>query len=141
MVTWTLAKKDLRLLLRDARAMTILLAMPLIFILVLGVSLGEGFGKKPAEGLRVSVLVLDEGLPRHFDRPAMVREGMGWLAVQPGLLAGPTQTLAGLGLAEANHPAWFPHEPWSQRLLRDLGETAGIRVELIEDYEQAQALV
>src|SRR5262245_62931434 len=91
MAIWTLAKKDLRLLLRDARAMIILLAMPLIFILVLGVSLGEGFGKKPEDRLRVSVLILDEGLPRHFDLPAMTREGLGWLAVQPGLLAGPTQ--------------------------------------------------
>ena len=35
----TLARKDLRLLLRDPRAVVILLAMPLIFILVLGVSL------------------------------------------------------------------------------------------------------
>ena len=48
MVIWTLAKKDLRLLVRDARAMIILLAMPLIFILVLGISLGENFGQKPA---------------------------------------------------------------------------------------------
>ena len=32
---WTLAKKDLRLLLRDRRAVVILLAMPFIFILIL----------------------------------------------------------------------------------------------------------
>src|SRR5205814_1129562 len=69
MVVWTLAKKDLRLLLRDARAMIVLLAMPLIFILVLGVSLGEGFGKKAEDKLRVTVLILDDGLPRHFDLP------------------------------------------------------------------------
>ena len=55
MVVWTLAKKDLLLLLRDARAMIVLLAMPLIFILVLGVSLGEGFGKKAEDTLRISV--------------------------------------------------------------------------------------
>ena len=48
MVIWTLAKKDLRLLVRDPRAMIILLAMPLVFILVLGISLGENFGQKPA---------------------------------------------------------------------------------------------
>src|ERR1051325_782212 len=83
MVIWTLAKKDLRLLLRDARAMVILLAMPLIFILVLGVSLGEGFGQKAADRLRVSVLIQDEGLPRYFDRPAMLREGTAWLAALP----------------------------------------------------------
>ena len=60
--------------------MIILLAMPLIFILVLGVSLGEGFGKKAEDTLRVSVLILDQG-----DVPAMTREGMGYgSAIQPG---------------------------------------------------------
>ncbi len=61
MLTWILAKKDLRLLLRDPRAMVVLLAMPLIFILVLGVSLGEGFGQKPDDRLRVSIVDLDKG--------------------------------------------------------------------------------
>jgi ABC-type multidrug transport system permease subunit len=61
MLTWILAKKDLRLLLRDPRAVVVLLAMPLIFILVLGVSLGEGFGQKPDDRLRVSIVDLDTG--------------------------------------------------------------------------------
>ncbi|MGD9723526.1 MAG: ABC transporter permease [Pirellulales bacterium] len=61
MLTWILAKKDLRLLLRDPRAVVVLLAMPLIFILVLGVSLGEGFGQKPDDRLRVSIVDLDAG--------------------------------------------------------------------------------
>ena len=39
------------LLLRDARAAIILLLMPVVFILVLGLSLGEGFGQKPADGV------------------------------------------------------------------------------------------
>jgi ABC-type Na+ efflux pump permease subunit len=64
MLVWILAKKDLRLLLRDRRAVIILMAMPLIFILVLGLSLGEGFGQKPDDRLRVSILDLDEGLPQ-----------------------------------------------------------------------------
>src|ERR1700740_1269553 len=59
---WTLAKKDLRLLLRDRRAVVILLAMPFIFILVLGLSLGEGFGQKPDDRLRISLVDLDEGI-------------------------------------------------------------------------------
>jgi ABC-type transport system involved in multi-copper enzyme maturation permease subunit len=67
MVIWTLAKKDLRLLLRDRRALVILLAMPVLFILVLGVSLGEGFGQKPDDRLRFTVLDLDEA---KFDRGA-----------------------------------------------------------------------
>jgi ABC-type multidrug transport system permease subunit len=140
MVIWTLAKKDLRLLLRDARAMIILLAMPLIFILVLGVSLGEGFGQKAEDRLRVSVLVLDEGLPRHFDRPAMIREGVAWFALQPGLAAGPPQALGSYGLALASHNAWFPHESWAALVLRDLSETADIKIELIDSRERAEEL-
>src|SRR5947209_911364 len=102
MVIWTLAKKDLRLLVRDARAMIILLAMPLIFILVLGVSLGENFGQKPAAGLRVSVVNLDEGVPRCFDRPAMLREAVSGLLVTPNPASGTSQALAGCSLAWAN---------------------------------------
>lgn len=59
MLVWILARKDLRLLLRDPRAVVVLLAMPLIFILVLGMSLGEGFGQKPDDRLRISVVDLD----------------------------------------------------------------------------------
>ena len=58
----TLAAKDLRLLLRDARSAVILLVTPLLLILVLGLSLGEGFGEKPDERLRISVVNLDAGL-------------------------------------------------------------------------------
>jgi linearmycin/streptolysin S transport system permease protein len=62
MPIWTIAKKDLRLLVRDPRALIILLAMPVLFILVLGVSLGEGFGQKPDDRLRISLVDLDEGM-------------------------------------------------------------------------------
>jgi ABC-2 type transport system permease protein len=58
----TLAAKDLRLLLRDARSAVILLVTPLLLILVLGLALGEGFGEKPDERLRISVVNLDHGL-------------------------------------------------------------------------------
>src|SRR5262245_51609024 len=63
MPIWTLALKDLRLLARDTRATVILLAMPLVFILVLGLALGEGFGQKPDDRLRVSVVDADAGPP------------------------------------------------------------------------------
>jgi len=59
----TLALKDLRLLLRDSRSAVILLLMPVALILVLGLSLGEAFGRKPDNSLRISVVVEDEGLP------------------------------------------------------------------------------
>jgi ABC-type multidrug transport system permease subunit len=54
MVIWTLAKKDLRLLLGDRRAVVILLAMPVLFILVLGVALGK-------DQLRISIVDMDNG--------------------------------------------------------------------------------
>src|SRR5215207_8213799 len=75
MPVWTLAIKDLRLLARDTRAAVILLAMPLVFILVLGLALGESFGQKPDDRLRVSVVVLDEGLAEY---PAKSFPGRPW---------------------------------------------------------------
>lgn len=141
MVIWTLARKDLRLLVRDPRALIILLAMPLIFILVLGVSLGEGFGQKPAERLRVSVVNLDEGVPRTFDRPAMIREGVGWLAAAPLPGTGLLTPWPGIAFAQLNQRAWFPRDSWSQRLLADLGETADIRVELVPSLDEGRQLV
>lgn len=104
---WTLAKKDLRLLLRDRRAVVILLAMPFIFILVLGLSLGEGFGQKPDDRLRVSIVDLDQGI----SNPEMIR-------VAP-----------------------FGAEPWSKVVQRDLAQTAGIRVEIINSRAEAENLV
>lgn len=135
---WTLTRKELRLLVRDVRAVIILLAMPLIFILVLGISLGEGFGQKTAD-LRVSVLVLDEGLPRFFDRPAMLREGLAWFSVAPAG-QGTMAAYGALAAAQALHPRWFPHQDWSQLVLRDLNETADIRVELIGSRAEAERL-
>ncbi len=69
MPIWILARKDFRLLLRDPKAFIILLVMPFLFILVLGVSLGEGFGQKPDNRLRVSIVDLDRGPPAGFSFP------------------------------------------------------------------------
>src|SRR5262245_59135038 len=102
MPVWTLALKDLRALARDRRAVVILLAMPLVVILVLGLALGETFGQKPDDRLRVSIVDEDRGPP-------------------PG--SGP-----------------FPGEPWSKVVLRDLGQSAGIRVETM-DRATAERLV
>jgi ABC-type Na+ efflux pump permease subunit len=63
MSTFILAAKDLRLLLRDYRSATILLATPLVFVGVLSLVVGEGFGQKPDDRLRVSIVNLDEPLP------------------------------------------------------------------------------
>ena len=40
----------------------LLLVMPIIFILVLGMALGETFGQKPDDRLRISLVDLDEGV-------------------------------------------------------------------------------
>jgi ABC-type Na+ efflux pump permease subunit len=103
MVIWTLAKKDLQLLLRDRRALVILLAMPFLFILVLGMSLGEGFGEKPDDRLRVSIVDLDDG--------------------------------------EYTTSAGFPTEKWSLVVQRDLRQTAGIKLEVIDSLEEAEQMV
>jgi ABC-type Na+ efflux pump permease subunit len=104
MPVWNLAIKDLRLLIRDTRAAVILLAMPLVFILVLGLALGNTFGQKPDDRLRVCFVNLDAGLPSY-------------------------------------PPKSYPGRPWSQVVLDDLGNTAGIRVERIDDRETAERLV
>jgi ABC-type multidrug transport system permease subunit len=122
MVIWTLAKKDLRLLVRDARAIIILLAMPLVFILVLGVSLGENFGREPAYKLRVTVLKEDVGLPRG-----------------PAISPGAWQTFAGVGLAHIDPST--PRQSWTERFLHDINETADIRLEFVESREEAERLV
>src|SRR6516225_6344758 len=58
---WTLAKKESLLLVRDRKAALLLLAMPLLFILVLGLLLGESFGQKPDDRTRVMIVDRDEG--------------------------------------------------------------------------------
>ena len=103
MAFWILAKKELRLLLRDPMAAALLLGMPILFILVLGLLLGEGFGQKPDDRLRVSIVDLDEG---------------------PCLLKG------------VDH-----QDKWSEVVRKDLADTAGIRVELIDDLATAEQLV
>jgi ABC-type Na+ efflux pump permease subunit len=60
-IIWTLAKKESLLLVRDRKAALLLLAMPLLFILVLGLLLGESFGQKPDDRTRVMIVDRDEG--------------------------------------------------------------------------------
>ena len=69
MPIFTLASKDLRLLLRDARSAVILVVTPLLLILVLGLALGEGFGERPDERLRISIVNRDRGLSHYHQFP------------------------------------------------------------------------
>jgi len=109
MAVGTIAAKDLRVLLRDRRAAVILLAMPLVFILVLGVALGEGFGQKPDDRLRISVVVDDKGPASGDSLPPSDRG--------------------------------FKPTTWTEVVLRDLQQTAGIRVEIINDRGTGERLV
>ena len=128
MAVWTLAKKELRLLLRDPRAAIVLVGMPLIFILILGLALGEGFGQKPDDRLRVTLVDLDRG---YTDSQSAVREAAAWAAgATPAVGTGfHSHFLSALCLANANSLTRFPGEPWSHVVRRDLEETASIRVE------------
>src|SRR4051812_43141298 len=111
MATWAIAKKELRLLLRDRRAALILVALPLLFILILGLLLGDTFGKKADDRQRVSIGALDEGLPPYPN--SGVREAGSWFAWTPG-----SSPLSSVTLAQANHAGPFPHQPWSKVVQR-----------------------
>src|SRR5437870_595539 len=78
MPIWTIAKKEGRLLLRDPRAGIILLAMPFVFILVLGLSLGEGFGQKPDDRLRISIVDMDQGYRDPVQETALAVGSLAW---------------------------------------------------------------
>jgi ABC-type Na+ efflux pump permease subunit len=140
MAVWTLAKKELRLLMRDPRAAIILLGMPLIFILILGIALGESFGQKPDDRLRVTLVDLDQG---YTDPGTAAREAAAWCGASMPAVGGGTDPhfLSALCLANVNNLLQFPREPWSHVVRRDLEETASIRVEPLSSKEEAQRLV
>ena len=60
-IVWTLVKKELRLVLRDPVALILLFVLPLLFILVFGLFVGESFGQKPDKRLRISLVDRDHG--------------------------------------------------------------------------------
>src|SRR5262249_5829381 len=75
---------------------------------------GESFGQKPDDRLRVSILNEDEGLPPH---PLLSKGWFGRRFVP------------------------FPGRPWSEVVIDDLNQSAGIRVELITSRDEAKNLV
>jgi ABC-type transport system involved in cytochrome c biogenesis permease component len=140
MLIWALAKKDLRLLARDTRALVLLLAMPFVFIMVLGLSLGEGFGHKPDDRMRVSLVILDEAHVPGALLPNQRRlcDGLAALTATPAPDAFPAPALGALALADANRRVPLS---WSQVILHDLETTEGIRIERIATEEEARQLV
>jgi ABC-type transport system involved in multi-copper enzyme maturation permease subunit len=113
MVIWTLAKKDLRIFLRDPRAAAVLLVMPFLLILVLGLLLGEGFGQPPDERLRISVVNLDKG----YADPVQFREGMAWLmAMPPAPGAVPIHAVTGLAFRQGSQALERDTAPYGEAM-------------------------
>src|SRR5271155_5554209 len=57
MKAWEITKKDLRILLRDARALFVLLVLPLVFITIIGLTMGKLLGwKNTNQVLRLGVV-------------------------------------------------------------------------------------
>ncbi len=109
--TRLLIAKDLRQAWRDPRALVVLLLMPLLLVAVLGLSVGEGFGQKADDRLRISIVDLDEGYTAADE----------------------------LAAASTEHQPIVYH--WNQTIEHDLAATAGIRVELIKTQEEADDLI
>jgi ABC-type multidrug transport system permease subunit len=134
MVTWSLAKKEFRLLLRDWRAALILVAMPLLFILVLGLLLGEGFGQKADDRIRVMIVDRDQkpDFFKHRGRVAAVLASapVGPLHVLPAMQVGPAEPWPGL----------VPGTTWVKEVQDDFKES-GIRVDVLDTEEHARQLV
>jgi ABC-type multidrug transport system permease subunit len=131
---WALARKELRLLLRDRMAAGLLLGLPLLFILVLGLLLGEGFGQKSDDRLRVSLVDLDTGPCPIIDN-ALLPAGVTSTA---GVLAAPHGPLLA---AAALYPGRITYESWSLVVRADLAETAGIKLEVIPGEQEARQLI
>jgi ABC-2 type transport system permease protein len=130
MPVWTLAKKEIRLLLRDRMAAVLLVGMPLLFIIILGLLLGEGFGQKPDDRLRISLVDEDAGLD------LLTGSGSVGLVNAPGG-TGPLLALSSVAAGRST----FPGEPWYDVVRKDLAETAGIRIEILPSRDQAEQLV
>jgi ABC-2 type transport system permease protein len=60
-IVWLMALKEIRLLLRDRAVVVVLLFLPLLLTLIFGLLLGEGFGQKPDDRLRLSLVDEDIG--------------------------------------------------------------------------------
>jgi hypothetical protein len=134
MATWAVAKKEFRLLLRDRLSAVILLLMPLLFVLVLKLLLDE-------DRLRVTVVDLDEGEYYRLKPDDLTRAAAG----TAGLLApagGASSWQAAGALFADQERAFhqFPARRWADVVLRDLRDTAGIRVEMITSREEARRL-
>jgi ABC-2 type transport system permease protein len=153
----TLAAKDLRLLMRDPRSAVLLMVMPLILILVLGLSLGEAFGNKPDDRLTISIVDEDRGLneslepipPITDDAQAALFGSVSFAIPRhpfPSRWAAPTQSkpigavLGGVAFATPLRRNYPPTGRWVDVLLADLRDTGDIKIERLPTREEAEKL-
>ncbi len=123
MSIWTIAAKDLKLLLRDIRSSIILVVTPLVLIVVLGVALGEGFFEKPDERLRITVLNLDngQGISGGFPEKPWAEVVIDDLSATPDIRIEmlPSRAEAARLIARGRRPAVLIFEPeFSERMSR-----------------------
>ncbi len=145
MAIWTLAKKEFVLLLRDRLAALLLLVLPFLCILILGLLLGEGFWQKPDERLRISVVNLDQGhaeigVAREAIPPTpevRAEEVASLLTLVPTPGMPPMARVASTAVLADVH---YKPASWADLVIKDLRETAGIRVETIPGEEEAKRL-
>jgi ABC-type transport system involved in multi-copper enzyme maturation permease subunit len=123
---FTIAAKDFRLLRRDARSAVILLLMPLVLIIVLGLSLGDVFARKADDQLQISVVIEDAGL----SKSTMLK--------RPGS-DNPLGAMLGSSIPIRRvHP---PTGRWSDIVLNDLKDTGDIKIEVLPNRAEAQKLL
>lgn len=118
-----LAGKDALLILRDRRTFVLLLGLPVLFVAIMGYMLGEGFGQRPDDRLRLTLLIEDQGfVPGPNAEESVLRSPAA------GNL-GPSSPTTGV------------RHVWSDVLLRDLEQAADLRVELASDRRDAEQLI
>ncbi len=139
-VIWILACKDLQLLLRDTRSTILLLVMPLLFVAVLGVAVGEGFGQKPDDRLRISVVNLDEGLPTPQGETPQ-RDTPQRDTPQKDKSTSKTNSKTVSTKQKPKKSERYPGRRWSEVVIEDLANTAGIRIEVIQSTAEAEDLI
>src|SRR5947209_5579726 len=105
-----LVKKEFRLLARDRLSAGILLLMALLCIIVLGLLLGEGFGQKTDNRLRVSIVDHDQGYAARACASQLMLTPVSAFGSLPAAVA----------QAESVRQAALSFEPWSQIIQRDL---------------------
>jgi len=94
----TVFRREFLALGRDRRTLVTLLLLPFLCIVLLGILLGEGFGQKPDDLFRVTIVDLDH---------------------RPG----------------------FDGLTWGERIRADLRECPDLKLELIDNREEAESLV